>query len=52
MAEILGKSTLTAKGQATIPKRVREELKLRVGDLLVFLKEGNNIIVRKGEIKV
>jgi len=52
MVEVIGKSTLTKKGQATIPKEVREELKLKPGDLIVFIKEGKNIVIRRGEIKV
>ena len=32
-------ATVTAKGQITIPKRVREALGLRVGDQVVFLLE-------------
>lgn len=52
MAEILGRSTLTTKGQATIPKKVRELLKLETNDLLIFVKDGDSIGLRKVEIKL
>ncbi len=45
--EILGLSKITYKFQVTIPKRVREEFNLKEGDIIVFLKEGNRLIVMK-----
>lgn len=39
-------STITSKGQVTIPKRVRERLGLRVGDRLSFhFDERNRLVV-------
>ena len=52
MVEILGRSTLTTKGQATIPKKVRAKLNLETNDLLLFVKDGDSIVLRKVEIKV
>lgn len=40
-------SKLTGKFQATIPKDVREKLKLKKGDLIVFQVVDTNIIVIK-----
>jgi antitoxin PrlF len=39
-------STLTSKGQITIPKAVREELGLRVGDRVAFrvLEDGTVVV--------
>ncbi|MFQ5675085.1 MAG: AbrB/MazE/SpoVT family DNA-binding domain-containing protein [bacterium] len=34
-------STLTSKGQLTIPKKIREHLKLKTGDKLQFIINGN-----------
>ena len=34
-------STITSKGQVTIPKKVREQLQLRTGDKLDFKVEGD-----------
>jgi len=44
-------TTLTSKGQITIPKELREKLNLRKGDKLVLVEEDGNIlqgIVRRG----
>ena len=38
---------VTARGQTTIPKRIREAANLRVGDVLAFEIEGNRMVVRK-----
>lgn len=45
--EVLGTSTLTYKFQVTIPKKVREDFKLKEGDILVFLREDGRLTVRK-----
>ncbi len=38
---------VTAKGQATIPKRIREAAHIREGDLLAFELDSNNQIIIK-----
>jgi AbrB family looped-hinge helix DNA binding protein len=45
-------STLTSKFQATIPKKVRQLLGLGAGDLLVFVIGENEILLKKGVVKV
>lgn len=40
-------SRLTSKGQTTIPRSVRDELKLREGDTLEFELKGEFVILRK-----
>jgi len=45
--EILGSSKIGARGQVTIPKRAREEFDLKIGDIVIFIKEGKNLIIRK-----
>jgi antitoxin PrlF len=41
------KSRVTSKGQVTIPKEVREELGLRVGDEVEFVKDESGVRIRK-----
>ena len=41
-------STLTSKGQVTIPANVRKQLGLHPGDLVVFILDGDEVrLVRK-----
>ena len=42
-------SGITAGGQTTIPKRIREAANLREGDVLAFEIEGDRLAVRKVE---
>lgn len=42
-------STLTSKGQATIPAKVREELSLKAGDKIIFTIHNHKITVSKAE---
>ncbi len=39
-------STLTKKGQITIPKEIREELGLKEHDRVNFVKKGKEIIIK------
>lgn len=45
-------STLTSKGQVTIPKEIREELGLKEHDRVNFVKRGSDILIKpiKGNI--
>ncbi len=38
---------ITARGQTTIPKRVREAANLDVGDVIAFEVEGDHLLIRK-----
>jgi AbrB family looped-hinge helix DNA binding protein len=40
-------SKLTSKFQATIPKEIRDKLKLKKGDLLIFQIVDRNVLVLK-----
>lgn len=41
-------STLTSKGQVTIPKPIRDLLKVAAGDRLDFVVENGQVVVRPG----
>jgi AbrB family looped-hinge helix DNA binding protein len=40
----MARSTLTSKGQTTIPKGVRDELRLVAGDRIDFFAEGGRLV--------
>lgn len=37
---------ITTKGQVTIPKKVRDDLGVTTGDIIVFSKKGEDIIIK------
>jgi len=50
MGRILGVSVLSSKGTVTIPKKVREALKLSRGDIVVFkLTDNGDIVLKRGD---
>ncbi len=40
-------SKLTSKGQTTVPQPVRAALKLAPGDALIYVIEGDKVVVRR-----
>jgi AbrB family looped-hinge helix DNA binding protein len=50
--KVIGDSKVTGKFQATIPRSVRELLRLDSGDRVVFLTEGSHVLVKKGKLEV
>ena len=50
--EVVGKSTITGKYQLTLPKFVREFLRANNGDLIVFIKDHDRILVKRGTVKI
>ena len=45
-------STVTQKGQVTIPVGVRRKLGLRTGDRVAFVQEGDRVLVKPVQQKV
>lgn len=41
------KATITAKGQTTIPKEIREQLGLKPGDKIKFLVQGGTVRIAR-----
>lgn len=52
--DLLASAKLTSKGQITIPKVIREKLKLDEGNLVVFYEDENNNVkmLNKNNCKV
>ena len=48
MSEI-GVSPVSEKGQVTIPKEIRDSLKLKRGDRMVFLEVDGQVVIRKAK---
>ena len=48
----LGNSRLTIRCQVTIPRSVRRQMKLTTGDLVVFVTRRNEILLKRGEVKI
>jgi AbrB family looped-hinge helix DNA binding protein len=47
--EVLGVGKITAKGQITVPIDAREEFSFSLGDRLLFIKRGRELLVRKSK---
>jgi antitoxin PrlF len=43
----MSKAKMTTKGQITVPKKIREQMGLRTGDEVEFLKENGLFILKK-----
>jgi len=50
--EVVGKSTVTGRYQLTLPKHVREFLGAKTGDLIVFVKDHDKIVVKRGTVQI
>jgi AbrB family looped-hinge helix DNA binding protein len=50
--QVVGKSTITGKYQLTLPKSVREFLRADNGDLIVFIRDHDQILVKRGVVKI
>jgi AbrB family looped-hinge helix DNA binding protein len=44
-------STISSKGQITIPKNLRESLQIQTGQVVVMISAKGGIILKKAEIK-
>jgi AbrB family looped-hinge helix DNA binding protein len=49
MAEkVLGATKVSTKGQVTIPVEAREKFGIEIGDLILFIQDGEKLVIRKG----
>ena len=51
MSEVVDVSSISEKGQVTIPKQVRDLLELKAGDRIAFVAEGSSIVLKKTRTK-
>jgi len=45
--KILGTSKIGTRGQVTIPQKARVEFSLKSGDVVLFIKEGEKLVIRR-----
>lgn len=45
---VLGASKIGTRGQVTIPKRARVEFALKTGDIILFVKDGGSLLIKRG----
>jgi len=50
MDENLGTAILTPKNQIRLPDSIIELLKVQQSDVIMFIKKGNDIIIKKGRV--
>jgi len=50
--EVVGKSTITERYQLTLPKHAREFLRAEKGDLIVFIKDHDKLLVKRGRVSI
>lgn len=50
MSEV-GVSSVSSKGQVTVPKEIREALGLKAGDKVVFISKGDQVLIAKARLK-
>lgn len=41
---------VTSKGQITIPKAIREALKIKEGGKIIFIRKGNDIVIKNSSM--
>lgn len=50
MEKIIAKALVSTRGQIAIPKEIKDRMKIQEGDYVVFIEEGNNIIIKTAKL--
>lgn len=51
MTEEVGISSISEKGQVTIPKEIRDALQLKAGDKVLFIERNDEVVLHKSKSK-
>ena len=49
---IVGSSTVTRRGQITIPKDLRKKYEITNGDIIYFIELNGDLLIKRGPIKL
>jgi AbrB family looped-hinge helix DNA binding protein len=49
---IVGSSTVTRRGQITIPKDLRKKYEIKTGDIIYFIELNGDLLIKRGPIKL
>jgi len=52
MMQVLGDSRLSRKYQITVPKDARTLLELDAGDMLIFVTENGELLIKRGRLQI
>jgi AbrB family looped-hinge helix DNA binding protein len=47
MAEAIDMGTISARGQVAIPAEIREKMRLKEGEKILFVLEGDSLLMKK-----
>lgn len=51
MTDQIGISSMSEKGQVTIPKEIRDRLQLKAGDKVIFIERDSEVVVHNAGTK-
>lgn len=52
MTDIVGQAKVTRGGQVTLSKKVRDALKIDIGNYVLFKQDGTKLVIIPAEIKL
>ena len=50
MEKIIATALVSTRGQIAIPKEIKDRMKIQEGDYVVFIEEGNNIVIKTAKL--
>ena len=52
MDDIIAESKVSSRGQIAIPKEIKRRLDIDEGDYLLFIENGDDIVIKKGRMVI